>query len=57
MSMRRWVKRGDELPPGTKLAAGTVRRVWGFARTYRLHIVAFLTIIGVSALLGAATPL
>jgi ATP-binding cassette subfamily B protein len=57
MSMRRWVRRGDELPPGTKLAAGTVRRVWGFARTYRLHIVAFLAIIGVSALLGAVTPL
>jgi ATP-binding cassette subfamily B protein len=57
MSMRRWVKRGDELPPGTKLAAGTVRRVWGFARAYRLHIVAFLAIIGISALLGAATPL
>jgi len=58
MSMR-WAWRGadTEIPKGTKLAPGTVRRVWGFARAYRVHIVAYLTLIGVSSLLGAATPL
>ena len=60
MSMRAarsYGKRGAQLPDDAKLAPGTVRRVWGFARAYRLLILAFLAIIGLSALLGAATPL
>jgi ATP-binding cassette subfamily B protein len=57
MSMR-WAWSGrDEIPRGTRLAPGTVGRVWGFARAYRAHIVAFLALIGISSLLGAATPL
>src|SRR4051794_17744153 len=54
---RSYGRRGAELPEGTKLAPGTVRRVWGFARAYRFLILAFLAIIGLSALLGAVTPL
>ena len=54
---RSYGRRGAELPDDAKLAPGTVRRVWGFARAYRFLILAFLAIIGISALLGAATPL
>jgi ATP-binding cassette subfamily B protein len=60
MSMRAarsYGKRGAQLADDAKLAPGTVRRVWGFARAYRFLILAFLAIIGISALLGAATPL
>src|SRR6266496_3167322 len=57
MGMWMYARGGRELPKGTKLAAGTVRRVWGFARAYRLLIVGFLVSIGLSSLLGAATPL
>jgi ATP-binding cassette subfamily B protein len=49
--------RQPELEPGTKLSRGVVRRVWGYARTYRLHILAFLATIGVLALLGVVPPL
>src|SRR5919197_2369696 len=46
-----------DLEPGTKLSRGVVRRVWGYARTYRLHILAFLATIGLLALLGVVPPL
>jgi ATP-binding cassette subfamily B protein len=56
MGMTRWYRQED-LPKDAKLAAGTVRRVWAFARPYRRQIFVFLAVIGVSAALGAATPL
>jgi ATP-binding cassette, subfamily B, bacterial len=52
----RWYRR-DDIPSDTRLAAGTVKRVWAFARPYRRQIAAFLAVIGISAVLGAATPL
>jgi ATP-binding cassette subfamily B protein len=49
--------RAEELDPGTRLSRGVVRRVWGFARRYRLQIAAFLLTIGLSALVGVIPPL
>jgi ATP-binding cassette, subfamily B, bacterial len=46
-----------ELGPETKLSRGVVRRVWGFARPYRLHMLAFLGTIGLLALLAVIPPL
>lgn len=40
-----------------RLAPGTIRRIVGFARPYRLAIGAFLVLIVVDAAAGAATPL
>jgi ATP-binding cassette subfamily B protein len=40
-----------------KLAPGTIRRIIGFARPYRGWLVAFLALIVVDALAGAAGPL
>jgi ATP-binding cassette, subfamily B, bacterial len=57
MSMRRYKGRQAEVPKGKKLAPGTVRRVWGFARPYRFHVAAYLGILGLSALLGVVSPL
>ncbi len=46
-----------DIEPGTKLSRGVVRRVWGYARAYRLHMLAFLVTIGLLALLGVVPPL
>jgi ATP-binding cassette subfamily B protein len=46
-----------DLDPETKLSRGVVRRVWGFARAYRLHMFAFLGTIGLLALLAVIPPL
>jgi ATP-binding cassette, subfamily B, bacterial len=46
-----------ELGPETKLSRGVVRRVWGFARPYRLQMFAFLGTIGLLALLAVIPPL
>jgi len=40
-----------------RLAPGTFRRILGFARPYRMWIVAFVALILFEAVLGAATPL
>jgi len=40
-----------------KLKAGTVRRIVGFARPYRVAIGLFLALVVVDAIAGAATPL
>ena len=40
-----------------KLAAGTVRRVWGFARPYRRYLSVFLVTVVLDALVSVATPL
>lgn len=40
-----------------RLASGTVRRVFGFARRYRGLIAAFLALVVLSTLLGVATPI
>jgi ATP-binding cassette subfamily B protein len=57
------------MPPGSRsfsrdrsvtqhrLAAGTIRRIAGFARPYRLAITIFLALVVVDAAAGAATPL
>ena len=54
--MSRWYRR-DDIPADTRLTPGTVRRVWAFAKPYRRQVAAFLAVIGISAALGAATPL
>jgi ATP-binding cassette subfamily B protein len=46
-----------DLGPETKLSRGVVRRVWGFARAYRLQMLAFLGTIGLLALLAIIPPL
>src|SRR5262245_28006489 len=56
MGMTRCYRR-DDLPKDARLTPGTVKRVWAFAKPYRPQIAAFLAVIGVSAALGAATPL
>ena len=40
-----------------KLAAGTIRRVWGFAKPYRRHLTVFLVTVVLDALVSVATPL
>ncbi|BEP15672.1 ABC transporter ATP-binding protein [Acidothermaceae bacterium B102] len=40
-----------------KLASGTVRRVWGFARPYRRHLTFFLVTVVLDAFVSVATPL
>lgn len=40
-----------------KLAPGTFRRILGFARPFRLQLLAFVGVILVEAILGAAQPL
>jgi ATP-binding cassette, subfamily B, bacterial len=47
----------EPLDPGTKLSRGVVRRVWGYARPYRVQMLAFLATIGALALLGVVPPL
>jgi ATP-binding cassette subfamily B protein len=42
---------------GAKLARDTARRVWGFARPYRITIVVFLVAILAAALLALVPPL
>lgn len=49
--------RQDASSADHRLAPGTVRRVLGYARPYRGHIVAFLALVVVGALLVVATPL
>lgn len=49
--------RQDASVRGTKLHAGTFRRVLAFARPYRGRLAAFLGIIAADAALGAVTPL
>src|SRR6266508_4064951 len=46
-----------ELEPGTKLARGVVKRVWGFTRAYRLQIALYLAAIALSALVAVVPPL
>jgi len=46
-----------DIEPGTKLARGVVRRVWGFARAYRLQIALYLLAIALSALVAVVPPL
>ncbi len=40
-----------------RLAAGTVKRVWGFARPYRRALAIFLVTVVLDALVSVATPL
>ncbi len=40
-----------------RLAPGTIRRILGFARPYRSLITAFLILVVIDALIGAAVPL
>jgi ATP-binding cassette subfamily B protein len=47
----------EPLDPGAKLSRGVVRRVWGYARPYRVQMLAFLATIGALALLGVVPPL
>ena len=42
---------------GKTITADTRRRVWGFARTYRAAIVAFIVIVVASTFLGLLSPL
>ena len=42
---------------GKRITAGTRRRVWGFARAYRLSIVAFMGTVVASTFLGLLPPL
>ena len=49
--------RDDSAIKGVKLAKGTPRRVWGFARPYRTTIAVFLAAILLSALLALVPPL
>jgi ATP-binding cassette, subfamily B, bacterial len=51
-----WHPRLD-IEPGTKLSRGVVRRVWGFARPFRWQIAAYLTLLGLSALVAVVPPL
>jgi ATP-binding cassette, subfamily B, bacterial len=47
----------EPLDPGAKLSRGVVRRVWGYARPYRVQMLAFLATIGALALIGVVPPL
>jgi ATP-binding cassette, subfamily B, bacterial len=47
----------NDIDPGTKLARGVVRRVWGFARAYRAQIILYLLAIALSALVAVVPPL
>jgi ATP-binding cassette subfamily B protein len=49
--------RDDTAVRGVRLAKGTPRRVWGFARPYRGTIAVFLAAILVAALLALVPPL
>src|SRR5690606_37395441 len=49
--------RDDSAIQGVRLAKGTPRRVWGFARPYRGTIAIFLVAILVAALLALVPPL
>ena len=40
-----------------KLAQGTIRRVWGFAKPYRRYLTIFLVTVVLDALVSVATPL
>ncbi|WP_214370043.1 ABC transporter ATP-binding protein [Pseudonocardia sp. H11422] len=48
------VARGADAP--TKVAKGTVRRIWAFARPYRRGLLAFLLLTVGSAVIGVLTP-
>jgi len=45
------------LEPGTRLSRGLAKRVWGFARRYRLQITLYLLAIGFSSVVGVLPPL
>ncbi len=49
--------RAADIEPGKRLSRGVVRRVWGFAGAYRLQIVLYLSLIGLSALVAVVPPL
>ena len=49
--------RDTEAVKDARLARDTARRVWGFARPYRLTIAMFLTAIVAAALLALVPPL
>src|SRR5262245_65613402 len=49
--------RQDESVVGHKLAAGTFRRIVGFAKPYRRQIAFFLLLVIVDAILVIVTPL
>ena len=57
MMMYHWYGRRQELDPNTKLSPGLFRRVWGYARRYRLQVTAYLLTIGLSALVAVVPPL
>jgi ATP-binding cassette, subfamily B, bacterial len=46
-----------DVEPGTKLARGVIRRVWGFASAYRAQIILYLLAIALSALVAVIPPL
>nr|WP_211170477.1 ABC transporter ATP-binding protein [Pseudonocardia bannensis] len=48
------VARGADAP--TKVAKGTVRRIWTFARPHRRGLLAFLMLTVASAVIGVVTP-
>src|SRR5262249_16357323 len=49
--------RRDRSVAAKKLAAGTVRRVLGFAAPYRRELSVFLVTVVLDALIGVATPI
>jgi len=49
--------RRDQNVTAHKLPKGTVKRITGFARPYKLALVLFLVLIIIDALVGAANPL
>ncbi|MET0740003.1 MAG: ABC transporter ATP-binding protein [Candidatus Nanopelagicales bacterium] len=49
--------RRDGSVTATKLAPGTLRRIWSFARPYKPQIAAFLVLVVISAVTVVATPL
>ncbi|NMI00353.1 ABC transporter ATP-binding protein [Pseudonocardia acidicola] len=52
--LMRGVARGADAP--RKVAKGTVRRIWTFARPYRRGLLAFLLFTTASAVIGVLTP-
>ncbi len=49
--------RQDQKVTQHKLPKGTVRRIMGFARPYKVVLALFLVLIVIDALVGAANPL
>lgn len=56
MHSLRSMSHGDRSVTTKKLAAGTWRRVFGFARPYRVDLAVFLLIVVGDALIGVITP-